>query len=224
MPHQAFGRRGWKIEYRIGFDRFQRFKATADLIEELAGSRTLTILDVGSHDNTFALFLPRHQVKPWNGLIRSSTGGLPLSARSVDVAVALDVLEHIPPSERPFFIEELVRVSGFASVFSFPIASAAPVEEFVQRLTGSQWLAEHKEHGLPEPVEIEKLFTKLNLTFSRYPNASLASWMAMMLLMHGVEDKNIQKEISSFFNRHFYLLENREPVYRYIYMCKPAPA
>jgi len=208
--------------YNIGFDRYQRFKAAAELIEDLAGPQSLTILDVGSLDNTFALFLPRHGIKPWNDLILSSTGGLPLPDKAFDVGVALDVLEHVPPRERPFFVSELVRISRRACVFAFPIASAAPVEEFVLRLTGSKWLAEHKEHGLPDPAEVEAIFKKLGLTFSRYPNASLASWMSMMLLMHGVQDEKLRAEISSFFNRNFYFLENREPVYRYIYLCRPA--
>ncbi len=209
-------------EYRLWFDRFQRFKATADLIEELGGPPTMEVLDVGSFDNAFSLFLPRHRVKPWNELILSSTGGLTIPPKTVDVAVALDVLEHIPPQERNFFISELARVSRLACIFAFPIASAAPVEEFVLRLTGSQWLAEHREHGLPEPAAMEAIFKDLGLNFSRYPNASLASWMAMMLLMHGVQDKTLQVDISAFFNQHFYSFENREPVYRYIYVCRRA--
>jgi len=209
-------------EYNIWFDRYQRFKATADLIEDLAGPQSFSILDVGSLDDAFALFLPRHLVKPWNDAVLSSTGGLPLPDKAVDVAVALDVLEHVPPLERPFFISELVRVSKQACVFAFPITGAASVEEFVLRLTGSKWLAEHKEHGLPDPGEIEAVFKRLGLTFSRRPNASLASWMSMMLLMHGVQDEKLKAEISIFFNRNFYLLENREPVYRYIYVCRPA--
>jgi hypothetical protein len=189
----------------------------------LAGPQKLTILDVGGLDNIFSIFVPRHRVKPWNEPVLSSSGGLHLADQEVDVGVALDVLEHVPRPERDFFIGELARVSRLACVFAFPIASAAAVEEFVLRLTGSKWLAEHKENGLPDPAEIEAIFARLGLTFSRYPNASLASWMAMMLLMHGVQDEKIQADISIFFNRHFYQVENREPVYRYIYVCQAVP-
>ncbi len=145
-----------------------------------------------------------------------------MADKEVDVAVALDVLEHIPPPEREFFIGELARLSRLSCIFAFPIASAAPVEELVLRVTGSKWLAEHRENGLPEPAEVEAIFNKLALAFTRHPNASLASWMAMMLLMHGVQDEKARAEISLFFNRHFYPFENREPVYRYIYVCRPA--
>jgi hypothetical protein len=215
--------RRFEIEKQLGFDRYQRFKATADLIEDLAGTQRLHILDVGSHDDSFSPFLPRHRVRPWSGLVLSSNGGLPLADKEVDVSVALDVLEHIPPPERAFFIGELARVSRRACIFAFPIAGAAPVEEFVLHLTGSKWLAEHKEHGLPDPGEIEIIFKKLGLKFARHPNASLASWMAMMLLMYGVQDEATRGEISNFFSRHFYQVENREPVYRYIYVCQAAP-
>ena len=43
----------------------------------------------------------------------------------------------------------------------------------------------------------------------------------MMLLMYGLDDAGLRRDISGFFNRNFYRLENRSPAYRLIYLCRP---
>jgi hypothetical protein len=207
---------------KIGFDRYQRFQATAELITGLAQGRSLRILDVGGLDNALAAFLPGHDLRPWGEQVLSGGGGLSLPDRSQDVVVALDVLEHVPPAERRYFLSELARVCRLACLVGFPIKAAAEAEAFVLNITGSAWLAEHREHGLPDPAEVEAIFAELGLAFTRHPNACLASWTAMMLLMHGVQDLGLRGRISQFFNRQYAPLENREPAYRYIYLCRPS--
>ncbi|MFH1058015.1 MAG: hypothetical protein V1797_04945 [Pseudomonadota bacterium] len=203
----------------LGFDRYQRFRAAAGLIDGLAGGRALTILDVGPFDEAFAAFLPGHQVQGYPGLIRPGAG-LPLADGAVEVVTALDVLEHVAPAQRGFFLAELTRVASLAVVLGFPIASAAAAEAHVWRITQSPWLADHRQHGLPEPAAVEAMLDELGLTWQRHPNAALPSWTAMMLLMYGVREAGLREEISAFFNRHYYALENREPAYRYLYLCR----
>jgi hypothetical protein len=207
----------------LGFDRYQRFQAAAELIQGLAGGRRLSVLDVGGFDNAFAAFLPGHDFAPWSGEVRQASGGLDLPDSSRDVVCALDVLEHVAPGERRYFIAELARVADMALVLCFPVKAAEAAESFVLELTGSAWLAEHRLHGLPEPAEVEAILVELGLTFTRYPNASLPSWTAMMLLMYGVGEQELRRRISAFFNRSFAAGENREPAYRYIYVCRRAP-
>ncbi|MFH1059591.1 MAG: class I SAM-dependent methyltransferase [Pseudomonadota bacterium] len=206
---------------QLGFDRFQRFQATAELISELAQGRRLDILDVGGLDQALADFLPGHAYRPWPHKVLSHSGGLALPARSQDVVVALDVLEHVPPGQRRYFLGELARVCRLALVVGFPIKTAQQAEAFVLGITGSAWLAEHQEHGLPDPAQVEAILAELGLTFTRHANACLPSWTAMMLLMYGVQDLNLRARISQFFNRQYAPLENREPAYRYIYLCRP---
>lgn len=206
---------------QIGFDRYQRFKATAEIIGELARGRRLRVLDVGGFDNAFADFLPGHEVIPYTEHITAAKP-LALPGGSIHVAVALDVLEHVPPGERRFFLGELARVSGLACVIGFPIPAAAQAEAFVLNLTKSAWLAEHQKYGLPDPIEVEGVFQDLGLDFTRHANACLPSWTAMMLLMYGVQEKEPRQRINQFFNDNYFHLENREPAYRYIYVCKPA--
>lgn len=207
---------------QMGFDRYQRFKFTAELIDRLAEGRSLSILDVGSFDQAMAGFVPGHRLETWEPEVSPARGGLPHAEGSVQVVTALDVLEHVAPGQRGFFIAELARVAAEALIIGFPIAPAAAAERLVLELTNSPWLAEHQAHGLPDPAEVEAVFDELGLGFQRHPNASLASWTAMMLLMYGVDSPELRGRISAFFNRNFYELENREPAYRYIYLCRPA--
>ena len=99
--------------------------AAAEIIEELAQGRRLIVLDVGGFDNAFADFLPGHEVIPYTGHI---TAEAPLHRPdgSMDVAVALDVLEHVPPEDRRFFLGELARVSRLACVVGFPYPGRGP--------------------------------------------------------------------------------------------------
>ena len=203
------------------FDRHQRFKATADLLAKALGeTEGLDILDVGNLDNALSLFLPGCAVTPYEELVLP---GRPITHgdKAYDVAVALDVLEHVEREHRPFLLAELNRISRRGFVLGFPTAQAAQAEAFVLELTDSPWLAEHQKHGLPRHEEVEEELSRQGLTFQREPNASLPSWTAMMLLMHGVEDP-MRHTISAFFNEHFYAVENREPAYRYIYFCTSA--
>lgn len=203
----------------LGFDRYQRFRAAAGLIANLANGRGLTILDVGPFDEAFAAFLPGHRVRAYLDLVRPGQG-LAMADGAAEVVTALDVLEHVAPAERGFFLAELARVASLAVVVGFPIAPAAAAEEFVWRITQSPWLAEHRQHGLPEPAAVEAMLDGLGLAWERHPNAALPSWTAMMLLMYGVREVGLREEISAFFNRRYYELENREPAYRYIYVCR----
>lgn len=213
-------------QHEMYFDRFQRFRLAAELLDGLLGGLPhggsgATVLDVGGHDAAFAAFLPDCAVHAYDGLVTRGAG-LPLADGAMDACAALDVLEHVDPADRTFFIAELARVSRQGFVLCFPVPAAAEAERFVQETTGSAWLAEHRDLSLPEPAEVEAVLRALGLAFERRPSASLPSWTAMMLLMHGV-DKDHRHSISSFFNTHFAAVEDREPAYRAMYLCrKPA--
>jgi hypothetical protein len=200
----------------LGFDRYQRFRAAGDIIARLAGGRKLVILEIGAFDNALAPFLAGHDHRLWEHPLRP---GRPLACAEggVDLTLALDVLEHVLPAEREFFIKEMARAASLAAVVSFPTAAAREAEEFVYELTGSAWLAQHRQLGLPDKGEMEKMFSALGLSFTCQANASLPSWTAMMLLMYGLDPVN-RRQVSRFFNRHYYALENRAPAYRYIYV------
>ena len=200
----------------LGFDRYQRFKAASDIIRELAAGRQLSILEMGAFDNALAPFLAGFQHTCWPEKV-DRQNPLAMADKQVDITLALDVLEHVLPEEREFFIQELSRVARQALILSFPVKTSEAAETFVGQMTGSAWLKEHQALGLPDKSQAEAMFARLNLKFTCYPNGALPSWTAMMLLMHGVEP-DLRARISNFFNRHYYQLENREPAYRYLYV------
>lgn len=205
----------------VYFDRHQRFEAAAratDRLAALACAPRLRLLDVGPHDEALNAYLDGHDLEPHGGLVGRGHGPLPHHDAAYDAALALDVLEHVASADRAFFLAELARVARLGLVLAFPVQQAAQAEAFVHSLTHSAWLAEHQAMGLPDPADIEAILTALGLAFARQPNASLASWTAMMLLMHGVE-RETRLAISRFFNQHFAPHENREPAYRYVYTC-----
>jgi hypothetical protein len=198
------------------FDRYQRFRAAAELVNGLG--RPLKLLDVGGHDRSLGRFLDGHAVTFHEDLIERGRPA-PFADGAFHAVLALDVLEHVQPPERPFFTRELARLSSRAVILSVPTARAAQAEAFVHGLTGSAWLAEHSELGLPEPDQVAGLIQEAGLELTRLPNACLPSWTAMMLLMHGV-DKPLRTAIIAFFNERFYEVENREPAYRHLYLCR----
>jgi hypothetical protein len=210
--------------HRTYFDRYQRFRAAADLVHGLDRRPGLRLLDIGSFDQAFAGFVPGHSVRGYDKTVAPGAP-LPYSDGFFDVTLALDVLEHVAPDHREFFIAEAARVGRLACILSFPIAAAEETERFVLDLTGNAWLAEHRTHGLPDPARVESLMAGLGLAFERHPNACLASWMPMTLLCHR-QPQEFKDTLSEFFNRNYYEVENREPAYRYVYLCtkkEPGP-
>ncbi len=204
--------------FKLGFDRYQRFRLTQELIDSLALGGPLSILEVGAFDNAFQPFVAGHRHSLWPREVRPGEP-IDFADNTFDVTLALDVLEHVPAEERGFFVSECARVASNAFIIGFPVSTSLAAEQFVLKLTGSAWLAQHQELGLPDKSEMEALFKKLGLSFTCHANGSLPSWTAMMLLMHGLRGEQ-REEVSDFFNRRFYALENREPAYRYIYVLQ----
>jgi ubiquinone/menaquinone biosynthesis C-methylase UbiE len=73
-----------------------------------------------------------------------------------DWAISIHTLEHIPRSERPGFLEELIRVSEEGVFLSFPEGNHAEhlCENFLsaQAKRGeplNKWTQEHLEYGIP---------------------------------------------------------------------------
>ena len=154
------------------FDLYQRFRAAAEMIEqaaeELGRTDGLHLVEIGAPDVGLAPFLPNHRITPLAR--RVQTGGqLPLPDKSVDLAAALDVLEHIAPTDRAAFVADLARIAVHGVVLSFPAAQAEETERFVARMTGRITFADHQRFGLPEPADIEAMIDQAGMTFERRP-------------------------------------------------------
>ena len=87
---------------------------------------------------------------------------LPFADRSFDVAVALDLLEHIPPGDRPAALAELGRVTARRLIVGCPTAARPAartggcVPASRRGSAAPEWLREHIELGLPESADLQR--------------------------------------------------------------------
>jgi hypothetical protein len=93
--------------------------------------------------------------------VHGSILDLPFADRSFDVAVSVDVLEHLPANLRDRAVAELVRCADEAIVLAFPSGTKAREmdENFERRLKAADanipdWLAEHLENPYPGAGQI----------------------------------------------------------------------
>jgi SAM-dependent methyltransferase len=93
--------------------------------------------------------------------LRADPGPLPFEDAAFDTVLCLDVLEHVPPGDRTAFVAELARVTAGQLVVACPNTVGQPLDDaLLGRFGGPDgtppaWLAEHFEHGLPTPDEVE---------------------------------------------------------------------
>ena len=153
-----------------------RFSSVVPLIEELGPTE---VLDVGSGSAGVAGWLrpawrvtavdrsfdqavaPPAPYREGARLVPGDARKLPFEDGAFDVAVALDVLEHIPPADRDRVIAELVRVARRRVIVAGPAGPAAQASDNrladglrARGLDPPGWLAEHERHGLPAPGDV----------------------------------------------------------------------
>jgi len=155
--------------YKMAWDTRCR---NIDVRRVLARFPNAKILDAGCGEYGLAAFmsranitgvdiLPAEEVDPRLNYTHGSILGLPFDDGSFDVAVSVDVLEHLTEEVRQTAVKELVRVAQAAVVIAFPsgVAARAVDEEFERRLTTAgqplpAWLAEHLANPYPETADI----------------------------------------------------------------------
>jgi hypothetical protein len=94
---------------------------------------------------------------------------MPFADDSFDVAVSLDTLEHLPQSQRAYFLQELQRIAKCGVIVTCPLQSADGIFQArdcdlrlaqiiaARRGTFPDWLREHLEHGHPTHEEVGEL-------------------------------------------------------------------
>jgi hypothetical protein len=181
-------------------DIYQRYSFLARLIDILTGdgSGALTLLDVGSGP----VALTRAFVSPRFDIVRADAGQfddpsivrlqpgepLPFEDAAFDVAVAIEVLEHVPPAQRPILIRELQRVSRQATIVCCPVDTPEVVEaerqfsDYAKAVSGRDvdFLVEHRENGLPDAAEVVSWFKPASALVA--DNAPLDEWLAFNTL------------------------------------------
>lgn len=168
-----------------------------------AGARR--ILEVGSGDGTIAPFLRApvvvaeldfdaaalRRAAPFVLPVRARIHALPFARASFDAVLAVDVLEHLPPAARSPAVRELARVASRLLVVGVPCGErAARMEARLDRIhlrrsgIADAWLAEHRQHGLPEATDIARMLGAAmpDGRLTVVGNAPLPLWYALEAL------------------------------------------
>lgn len=139
------------------------------IVSRLAG-RQRTVLDVGGVAGELDAFMPSSDVTALN-LEREkadrhfSGGEIPFPDDSFDLAVSLDVIEHVAPEDRLGHLRELKRVARTRIVVCCPLGTDAHIEAerstaaWYREVTGEphRFLEEHLRNGLPTEEELREL-------------------------------------------------------------------
>jgi SAM-dependent methyltransferase len=159
--HSSFYKMAWDTRCR-----------NVDVRRVLGQFPNATILDAGCGEYGLAAFMPSakitgvdilavEDVDPRLDYAHGSILDLPFEDSAFDVAVSVDVFEHLAEEVRGAAVSELVRVARKAVVIAFPAGTAARVmdEDFKQKLDGSgqplpDWLAEHLQRPYPKTDDV----------------------------------------------------------------------
>jgi len=145
------------------------------IVSGLAGTPA-TVLDVGGVAGEMEAFLPAATVTSLNvgdesADVHFDGSRIPYGDDSFEVAMSLDVLEHIPAPQRLGHVEELTRVAARRAILCCPLGTPEHVEAerelaaWYRETTGGphRFLEEHIERGLPTEEEIRELASEAGL-------------------------------------------------------------
>ena len=125
--------------------------------------------------------------------IKGKANNLPFAKNAYDVAISVDVLEHLRKEERQDAIYEILRVTKRLVVIVVPVGELAQeqdkkLDEYFFKKFGrrNQYLEEHVSNGLPKTEEIlvfiDKSLRKLNkkAKVESFPNLNLLAREILM--------------------------------------------
>jgi glycosyltransferase involved in cell wall biosynthesis len=228
-------------EQIIQFDQYQRYKVTANAINELRiDNKPFKILEVGSNvHNLLGKFLPNDKIiyldleitpdlKNNNEYIVGDATDLKLDDNSFDIVVALDVYEHIPKERRELFIYHTARVAKLITIVGTPFDSHAvnskekEVNDYWKSLfsISYRWLHEHYTNKLPSLDNTKKYISSIGYDCYTVSHGNLELW-GDFIKAHFCEVYSSQfQKILPFFYEYYqkYLFEKdfwSEPSYRH---------
>ncbi len=220
------------------FDIYQRYKIVADIINKFRNAnQKFRILDVGAGIlETLEKFLPEDDIfsldKDYPVEYTQKNNFIPGDILHIDLkekyhfVVAIDVYEHIPPSNRKRFIDVIISLSEIGTIIATPFDQDEVTEceiianEIYKTSHGSDniWLKEHLEYGLPSLAHTKDMVEDYHLDYIIIPNGYLPRWFEMislyMLTEGKLEFQPMMTTLYEFYNQNFYKYDNKNPAYR----------
>lgn len=139
------------------------------IVAQLVGA-PVDLLDVGGLPGQLSGFLPGTRVlaanvdEPADVLVPADA--LPFGDAAFECSTSLDVLEHVPPTDRVRFVREQLRVTSRRTVLCCPLGSPEhaaaedEIHDWYRAVAGedNRWLEEHARNGLPTLGELREAF------------------------------------------------------------------
>lgn len=170
--------------------------------------------------------------------ITASATKLPFANDHFDVALSVDMLEHLPPEDRSTAVAEMLRVAKNSCIIAVPVGKLAAAQDkyldtLYQKKFGHQFpfLKEQVSYGLPEAEDVRRWITtaarrtKKEITVQNSGNRNLA---LRSFLMQGWMSRNILvniffRKILLLFLPLLALIDKRPPHYRQIFFINIKP-
>lgn len=166
--------------FELTWDRFNRLFHTAKAIQSRVPSES-RILDVGGFDGALALFLKGYSVDVIDP-VTTGGSGLSLPFKQYPVVVSVDAIEHIEPSFRKIFLQELARVTAQFSFINFPSQRTAKAQELVFSLTSNPLIEEHVIWQLPNGQDVSIFLQEFDFHTEIIEHTSLSQWVSQYVL------------------------------------------
>ena len=236
-----------RLVLNLPFDLYQRYRLAAEIGEALQPG---SVLDVGgllgdqdghlASPADFFVDLPAGR----SGRIQAtdirqcdhprhrpaSAEAQPFETGAFELAVSLDVLEHIAPRRRISFLEELDRVARDGILLGAPFSSPgveAAEKSLAEGLLGDrQFLREHRESGLPKPSLVRDFFQEKGYRVRAFPNGDLVRWKEMQVLTRhyfSFGDFRVSQAFNRLYNERYYERDQKEPAYRTLFLIVKTP-
>ncbi|MBW4040114.1 MAG: methyltransferase domain-containing protein [Acidobacteria bacterium] len=214
-----------------------RYYPIVDILKANGLFESGTVLEIGSGSVGLGRFrkvpfigcdltFPMEPVWPMTPLV-ASAAHLPLKDKEVDVVLASDILEHIPPELRKAVITEALRVAGKLVIFGFPCGNAAWTADrelrdaYIQaNRTPPGWLNEHMEAPFPEPELFDGI---VGWEIERQDNENIAfrSWLLRREMSRVfVRASSMLMRIAPWLIRILLKRVHRAPFYRQIFTLR----
>lgn len=220
---------------RYSADVYWRYRPLLKMMRNKSGSQQ-SILEVGGGYMGLAWFYSGPilglDVWDWNqkaapniSFIKGSVFAIPLQDKSQDWVVAVDMLEHIPESERALAVTEMARVCRGSLYLAYPSGDKTLIAEnryrdyYRKRFGQDQsWLEEHARFGLPNTETIVDLLTS-EWEVKVGQNINLDVWLWENKMQWLWRKYNTTRKIMSLFTP-LYLgitgMMNMKPAYRQV--------
>ena len=230
----------------IIFDQFSRYKACADFLSQTNFVKGNSVLDIGSGPECLlGQFIPDATMNyvdpliPDNSTHRRISGTIfskELDGQYFDCVSAIDVLEHIPPSQRQAFLERMSSLGKHTLILGFPTIDASEASKTDKAIndqynssfgTDYSWLEEHFKFGLPSLTETVNQLNQLGWHCQTAGHGH-APWLKKLLGfvvciwdIHSLSD--VVFAASEKFNRDLYASDFNPPCYRQFVIATRQP-